>query len=73
MQQLRVPVLLIGGGKDTISRPEDLVRLKTVAGSRVKILEIALADHFSLPMAVHLLSKPIDAWLHVNLTTSGAD
>jgi len=72
-QQLRVPALLIGGGKDSISRPEDLVRLKAVAGSRVEILEIGPADHFSLPMAMHVLSQPIEAWLQANLTTSGTD
>ncbi len=68
MQALRAPVLLIGGGKDSISRPEDLGRMKTVAGSRVQVLEIAPADHFSLPMAVHALSPPIEAWLRANLT-----
>lgn len=73
MQQLRVPALLIGGGKDAISRPEDLVRLKSVAGSRVKVLEIAPADHFSLPMAMHALSQPIEAWLQSNLTAAATN
>lgn len=73
MQQLRVPVLLIGGGKDSISLAEDLVRLKTMAGSPVKILEIAPADHFSLPMAMHVLSQPIEAWLQANLSDSAAN
>jgi pimeloyl-ACP methyl ester carboxylesterase len=67
MRQLRVPTLLIGGGKDTVCPPEDLVRLREVAGGSVKIQMIDPADHFSLPMAMHLMRKPVEAWLKENL------
>jgi pimeloyl-ACP methyl ester carboxylesterase len=67
MRQLRVPTLLIGGGNDTVCPPEDLQRLREVAGGPVKIQMIDPADHFSLPMAMHLMRKTIETWLTENL------
>lgn len=67
MPRLQVPTFLIGGGKDTVCPVTDLLRLREVAGSPVKIQVIAPADHFSLPMALHLLREPIEAWLTENL------
>jgi pimeloyl-ACP methyl ester carboxylesterase len=67
MRQLRAPVLLFGGGNDTVCPVEDLKRLREAAIGPVKIHVIAQADHFSLPMAMHLMRKPIEAWLAENL------
>ena len=72
-QQLRVPALLIGGGKDSISRPEDLARMRSVAAGRVKGYEVAAADHFSLPMLLHELSALVNAWFRVKLADPAAN
>ncbi|HEX5222702.1 MAG TPA: alpha/beta fold hydrolase [Verrucomicrobiae bacterium] len=68
MRQLQVPVLLIGGGKDTVCPPEDLLRLREVAAAgSAKVRVIEQANHFSLPMAMHLTSEPIEAWFQETL------
>lgn len=67
MRQVHVPVLLIGGGADTISRPDDLIRLRDVAGGPAQVRVIESGNHFSLPMAIHLMRQPIEAWLQTNL------
>lgn len=67
MRRLQVPTLLVGGGQDTVCPVTDLLRLREVAGSPVKIRVIAQADHFSLPMAMHLLHEPVEAWLTEHL------
>lgn len=71
MRQLRVPVLLIGGGKDTVCPPEDLLRLRAAARGPAKIQVIERANHFSLPAAMHLLSNPIEAWFKEKLKARG--
>lgn len=72
MRQLRVPTLLIGAGKDTVCPAEDLLRLREAAAGSVKIRVIDGPNHFSLPMAMHLLQEPIEAWLKENLKESSS-
>jgi pimeloyl-ACP methyl ester carboxylesterase len=48
MRQIKVPVLLIGGDQDTISRPKDIKRLRELAVDGSKIIEVPAADHVML-------------------------
>lgn len=70
MGQLRVPTLLIGADKDTVCPPEDLRRLRAVAAGPATLHVVSGPNHFSLPMAMHLLHEPIEAWLQEHLQGS---
>jgi pimeloyl-ACP methyl ester carboxylesterase len=68
MHQVKVPVLFIGGAKDTISRPEDLQHLKQLATDDSQLIEIPIANHIVLAAWYHGLSDPIKNWFNDHLT-----
>ena len=45
----------------------------SVAGGRVKVYEIAAADHFSLLMLLHELNAPINMWFKAKLVAPAKD
>jgi pimeloyl-ACP methyl ester carboxylesterase len=67
MRQLKQPVLLIGGGKDPVSRPEDILRLKQAAGGESKSLMVPEADHYVLGFWMQDLTEPITTWFRERL------
>ncbi|MDB6125363.1 MAG: alpha/beta hydrolase [Pedosphaera sp.] len=67
MRQVKVPVLLIGGGLDTISRPEDIKRMKELAVDGSKTIEVPTVDHIVLGTRFNELSEPIKAWFQERL------
>jgi pimeloyl-ACP methyl ester carboxylesterase len=62
VRQLKQPVFLIGGGKDTISTTNDLRVLERSAPTGSKSLVISEADHRDLPYWFHELAEPVKAW-----------
>jgi pimeloyl-ACP methyl ester carboxylesterase len=67
IRQVRAPVLLIGGGKDTICTPNDIAALHTAAAGESTIIQIPLAVHFVLPLWFHDLTDPVKAWFHAHM------
>lgn len=67
IRQLHIPVLLVGGGKDSISRPDDIATLRTAAVGKVEAIHINEANHFVLPMWFHELANPVEAWFHAQI------
>jgi pimeloyl-ACP methyl ester carboxylesterase len=68
MRRLKVPVLLIGGEKDSISPPEDLAALSDVAPAGTKTLLIPDANHFLIGFWFQELADPIKAWMTEKLS-----
>jgi len=62
MEQLKLPVFLIGGGKDTISPPEDLQVLIKAAPAGTKSLVIPEANHFVVGYWFQEIAEPVTAW-----------
>jgi pimeloyl-ACP methyl ester carboxylesterase len=67
MRRLRQPVLLVGGGKDPVSRPEDILKLKQAAGGESKSLELPEADHYIVGLWMQELTGPITTWFRERL------
>jgi len=67
IRRLKQPVLLIGGGKDPVSRPEDILRLKQAAGGETKSLAVPEADHYVVGFWIQDLAGPITAWFRERL------
>jgi pimeloyl-ACP methyl ester carboxylesterase len=67
MRRLRQPVLLVGGGKDTVSRPEDILKLKQASGGESKSLEVPEANHYAVGLWMQDLAGPITTWFRERL------
>jgi pimeloyl-ACP methyl ester carboxylesterase len=70
IRQVRVPVLLIGGGKDSISRPDDLAALQKAAAGESKLIPIPIADHFVISMWFNELADPVKKWFQTRLVSA---
>ena len=64
---MKTPVLFIGGGKDTISPPEDLQLLERAAPAGSKVLVIPEANHFVIGMWFQGLTQPVKEWFQQHL------
>jgi pimeloyl-ACP methyl ester carboxylesterase len=60
--QLKSPVFLIGGGKDTISPPGDLEALTRAAPAGTKSLLIPEANHFVVGYWFQEIAEPVTTW-----------
>jgi pimeloyl-ACP methyl ester carboxylesterase len=69
IRQLKQPVFLVGGGKDTICTTNDLQVLKQNAPPNSKSLVVSEADHADLPYWFHELAEPVKAWFQAHLST----
>ncbi len=67
IRQVKVPVLLIGGGKDTIARPDDISTLHDAAAGESKVIEIPMADHSAIEFWFHELGEPVLGWFQEKL------
>jgi pimeloyl-ACP methyl ester carboxylesterase len=67
IRQVRVPVLLIGGGKDAICTPDDIAALHNAASGPSSVITIPMANHDILPALPNLLADPVKAWFHVKM------
>ena len=70
IRQVRGPVLLIGGGKDSISRPDDLAALQKAAAGESKVIMIPLANYFVIPAWFHELGDPAKKWFQTRLVSA---
>jgi pimeloyl-ACP methyl ester carboxylesterase len=61
------PVFLIGGGKDSISPPEDLEALKAAAPAGTKTLLIPDANHFVVGYWFQDIADPVKDWFEEKL------
>jgi pimeloyl-ACP methyl ester carboxylesterase len=68
LRQIHVPVLLIGGGKDTISRPADVAAMQHAAAGEISVIEIPKANHAAIELWFHELSDPVLTWFHQKLS-----
>lgn len=66
-RQLKIPVLLVGGGKDTISTPEDIARLKSLAPVGSEAITVPQADHFAVSYWFKETAAPIKEWFRSHL------
>jgi len=71
IRQVRVPVLLIGGGNDSISRPEDLAALQKAAAGESQLILIPRANHFVISAWFHELADPVKKWFQTRLVSAG--
>lgn len=69
LRHLAVPVLLIGGGKDTISPPADLEALKQAAPPRSRSLVVPEANHAVVGFWLHEIARPVTTWFEEHLPT----
>jgi pimeloyl-ACP methyl ester carboxylesterase len=67
MRQVHMPVLLIGGGKDTISRPDDIAAMQKTAAGETSVIEIPAANHAVIELWFHELSDPVLTWFQQKL------
>lgn len=67
MRQLKKPVLLIGGGKDTICTPNDLKVLEQAAPSGSKSVLIPEASRRDVAYWFHEIAEPVKSWFHQHL------
>ena len=67
IRRLQQPVLLVGGGKDPVSRPEDILKLKQAAGGESQSLVVPEADHYVVGLWMQELTEPITAWFRERL------
>jgi pimeloyl-ACP methyl ester carboxylesterase len=67
IRQVQVPVLLVGGGKDTIARPDDIATLHAAAARESKVIEIPMADHSTIEFWFHELGDPVLGWFQEKL------
>jgi pimeloyl-ACP methyl ester carboxylesterase len=66
---LKVPVLLVGGAKDSISRPEDIEALKVAAPEGSKCIMVPIANHEALGVWLHELGEPVKEWFGNHLAS----
>jgi hypothetical protein len=67
LRQLKKPVLLIGGGKDTICTPNDLKVLEQAAPSGSKSVLIPEASRRDVAYWFHEIAEPVKSWFHQHL------
>jgi pimeloyl-ACP methyl ester carboxylesterase len=67
MKQMHQPVLLIGAEKDTISRPEDIAKLKQFAPGGSQSIQIAVANHIVIGLWFQDLAEPVKSWFRHHL------
>jgi len=67
VRQLKKPVLLIGGGKDTISPPADLEALKRAAPPGTNSLLVPEANHYIVGYCFHEIAGAVKAWFQARL------
>jgi len=67
LRQIKKPVLLIGGGKDTICTTNDLKVLEQAAPSGSKSLLIAEANRWAVRYWFHEISEPVKTWFQEHL------
>ena len=67
MRQITKPVLLIGGGKDTICTTNDLQVLEQAAPAGTKSLLIPEANRWAVRYWFHEIAEPVKAWFHERL------
>ena len=70
MRRLKVPVLLIGGEKDSISTPQDIAALRDAAPAGTKTLLIPEANHFVIGFWFQALAQPVKAWMAEELSVA---
>lgn len=66
-RQLKEPVLLIGGGKDTVTSTNDLKALEQAAPAGSKVLLVPEANHRDIAYWFHEIEEPVKAWFHAHL------
>ncbi|MDB6111781.1 MAG: hypothetical protein JWR69_3531 [Pedosphaera sp.] len=59
---LKVPVLLVGGAKDNISRPADIAALQAAAPAAAQSIVVPIATHEVLAVWLHELGEPVKQW-----------
>ena len=69
LRQMKQPVLLIGGGEDTICTTNDLKVLEQAAPSGSKSLLIAEANRWAVRYWFHEISEPVITWFQEHLPT----
>ena len=72
LHQLKEPVLLIGGGKDTICSTNDLHVLEEAAPSGSKGILVPEANHWSVGYSFHEIAEPVTAWFRGHLSAASA-
>jgi pimeloyl-ACP methyl ester carboxylesterase len=63
MRRITQPVLLIGGDADTVSRPEDLRAMQSVAAGKTKTVIVPGAVHQTIGFRIDTLLPEITDWL----------
>jgi fermentation-respiration switch protein FrsA (DUF1100 family) len=69
LRQLKQPVLLIGGGKDTICSTNDLKTLEQAAPAASKTMLIPEANRQNIRYWFHEIAEPVKAWFAEHLPT----
>jgi pimeloyl-ACP methyl ester carboxylesterase len=59
---LKVPVLLAGGAKDSISRPADIAALQAAAPAGSRTMVVPIATHEVLALWLHEFGDPVKQW-----------
>ena len=67
IRQVKAPVLLIRGGRDTLCRPEDMMALRNAATGQTKAIVVPVANHDVIGFWFHGLRDPVEAWFHEKL------
>ncbi len=67
VKHLTQPVLFIGAGRDTISRPEDLKILEEIAPKGSSRIMVPEANHFALGFCFHRIEAPVTNWFQAHL------
>jgi pimeloyl-ACP methyl ester carboxylesterase len=67
IRQVQAPVLLVGGGRDKISRPDDIAALQRAGAGEVRTIMIPGADHVAVPLWFHELGDPVQSWFKTHL------
>jgi len=67
VHRLHEPVLLVGGERDKISRPEDINTLARAASPGSRSLLIPEANHEAVGFWFHELAEPVKAWFDDHL------
>src|SRR5205814_10561686 len=72
LHQLKEPVLLIGGGKDTICSTNDLHVFEEAAPSGSKAILVPEANHWRVGYSFHEIAEPVTAWFRGHLSAAPA-
>src|SRR6266568_2436503 len=67
LRQIKKPLLLIGGGKDTICTSVRLNMLQQAAPAGSKSLLIPEANRWAVTYWFHEIAEPVKAWFHEHL------